>query len=170
MLAALTVVLLLSTVAAKPVPAVNGVPPLERVEASCKDYAWFKCPPAYGLPANNTRWGNCCKNSTYCPAIANQCTPASSCCQSGFPYYCQTAEGAWCCPTGYSVCGAGKQCLAGGCECTGCIGPNPCKFGISCSDCKACCANYIPAICKGWGCSGGGVASQNFQAVQPCPV
>jgi len=150
--------------------SIRGIPAITPVNAPpCSGFTWFQCPHGYGL-TNETNYKDCCGAwPNYCPGEYQSCGISLSCCPNGIPYYCVTSEGSYCCPAGYAVCGAGKKCFPGGCQCTGCVGPNPCEFGISCQDCESCCSSYIKnGLCSGWQCSGGIVASKNVQTTSQC--
>merc|ERR1711934_537457 len=116
---------------------------------SCGDFPWLTCPPNYGLTTYDGV--NCCSNTTFCPTDFPVCLPSGGCCPLGSEIDC----GSFCCPKEYPVCSADKQCLKGGCACTGCF-PDPCQFH-SCSQCQSCCSLYIPAICESYTCTGGSV-------------
>ena len=122
----------------------------------CSKYTWGKCPPGMGLPSNSSTWHECCGPNVdrYCPMMANECAFNGACCSSGFGIYCNLGGKTWCCTEDFPVCGLKGGCYKGSCECTGCIGPDPCQFQ-ECNGCDKCCGNYIPAICTGYKCSGG---------------
>jgi hypothetical protein len=168
------VFLVLTWLASAAGDSVPGSPPLRfmPVRNDCSSHTWFQCPRGYGLQPNNSAWNQCCgpkTNASYCPGGYQACNVQQGCCPNGLTNFCWNGATGFCCPENYSVCDfANMKCQPGGCLCTGCVGPNPCQFNIGCSDCQACCANYIPAICKGWACSGGQVASPNKQANVQC--
>lgn len=132
---------------------------LGRNGVDCGAYSWLACPPSYGIIANTSSYAGCCPSSlTECPTIAPGCTPQNSCCPAGTTTYCYVSETRkGCCEPGYAYCTVDptqKLCSTGACQCTGCVGADPCSHTIGCADCASCCSSYIQyKLCTGWQCA-----------------